>query len=87
MSSSWQVCGLMVQTRPENIAAVSAALNALPGSEVSASDAATGKLAVVMEAASSRALLDTIESAREVTGVLAVSLVYHQQESTGEETP
>lgn len=87
MSSSWQVCGLMVQTRPENIATVSAALNALPGSEVSASDAATGKLAVVMEAASSRALLDTIESAREVKGVLAVSLVYHQQESTGEETP
>ncbi|NUU68649.1 chaperone NapD [Enterobacteriaceae bacterium BIT-l23] len=81
MDSNWQVCGLMVQTRPENVATVTGALNALPGSEVAVSDAATGKLAVVMEAASSRELLNNIESARELAGVLAVSLVYHQQES------
>ncbi|MTD37738.1 chaperone NapD [Erwinia sp. CPCC 100877] len=81
MNSDWQVCGLMVQTRPEDVATVASALNALPGSEVAASDAETGKLAVVMEAASGRALLNNIESARELAGVLAVSLVYHQHES------
>lgn len=87
MQTSWHVCGLIVQALPQHISAVSAALSALPGSEVAASDAGQGKLVVVMEAARSDALLKQIESARNIANVLAVSLVYHQQDEQGEETP
>ncbi|WP_435927373.1 chaperone NapD [Dryocola sp. BD613] len=87
MQTSWHVCGLIVQAHPQHIPAVSAALSALAGSEVAASDAEHGKLVVVMEAARSDALLTQIESARNIANVLAVSLVYHQQDEEGEETP
>ena len=40
-----------------------------------------------LEAEDSETLIQTIESVRNVEGVLAVSLVYHQQEEQGEETP
>ncbi|MDI5033702.1 chaperone NapD [Salmonella enterica subsp. enterica serovar Montevideo] len=44
-------------------------------------------LIVVAEADQSETLMQTIESVRNVEGVLAVSLVYHQQDEQGEETP
>ncbi|MBU4681306.1 chaperone NapD [Cedecea davisae] len=87
MHTDWHVCGLVVQARPEHIAAVRSALNQLAGSEVAGDDAGTGKLAVVMEAADSKTLLEQIELARNISGVLAVSLVYHQQNEQGEEAP
>ncbi|WP_227318760.1 chaperone NapD [Cedecea davisae] len=87
MHTDWHVCGLVVQARPEHIAAVRSALNQLVGSEVAGDDAGTGKLAVVMEAADSKTLLEQIELARNISGVLAVSLVYHQQNEQGEEAP
>ena len=87
MRANWHVAGLVVQAQPHNIPAVSAALNELPGSEVAASDAEHGKLVVVMEAERSDVLLNQMESARNIAGVLAVSLVYHQQDEQGEETP
>lgn len=87
MSTSWQVCSLIVQTQNVLIPSVSARLNAFPGCEVALSDAERGTLIVVAEAEHSRTLLDTIESVRNVEGVLAVSLVYHQQEEQSEETP
>ena len=62
-------------------------LNAFPGCEVAVSDAPSGQLIVVVEAEDSETLIQTIESVRNVEGVLAVSLVYHQQEEQGEETP
>jgi nitrate reductase NapD len=40
-----------------------------------------------MQAARSQALLEKIESARNLEGVLAVSLVYHQQDEQGEVMP
>ncbi|MDF9334494.1 chaperone NapD [Escherichia coli] len=62
-------------------------LNAFTGCEVAVSDAPSGQLIVVVEAEDSETLIQTIESVRNVEGVLAVSLVYHQQEEQGEETP
>lgn len=58
-----------------------------PGTEIPTSDPALGKLVVVMQAARSDTLLNHIESARNLDGVLAVSLVYHQQDLQGEEMP
>ena len=53
----------------------------------SLSDADAGTLIVVIEGESSSRLLETIESVRNVSGVLAVSLAYHQQEQPGEDAP
>lgn len=87
MQTSWHVCSLVVQAHPQHIPAVSAALSELAGSEVAASDVDRGRLVVVMEAARSDVLLGQIESARNTANVLAVSLVYHQQDEEGEDTP
>ncbi len=42
---------------------------------------------MVAEADQSETLMQTIESVRNVVGVLAVSLVYHKQDEQGEDTP
>ena len=73
MHTNWQVCSLVVQAKSERISDISTQLN--------------GQLIVVVEAEDSETLIQTIESVRNVEGVLAVSLVYHQQEEQGEETP
>lgn len=73
--------------KSERISDISTQLNAFPGCEVAVSDAPSGQLIVVVEAEDSETLIQTIESVRNVEGVLAVSLVYHQQEEQGEETP
>lgn len=78
---------LVVQAKSERISDISTQLNAFPGCEVAVSDAPSGQLIVVVEAEDSETLIQTIESVRNVEGVLAVSLVYHQQEEQGEETP
>ncbi|ANI31292.1 nitrate reductase [Yersinia entomophaga] len=83
----WHVCGLVVQAKPERIPRLIDELLAIPGTEIPTSDAQQGKLVVVMQAARSDVLLRQIESARNLTGVLVVSLVYHQQDEQGEEQP
>jgi nitrate reductase NapD len=87
MNNEWHVSGLMVQVRPDKIPLVIPALLAIPGTEIPAQDEQQGKLAVVMQAEHSRGLLDKIESVRNLEGVLAVSLVYHQLDEQGEVTP
>ena len=82
MHTNWQVCSLVVQAKSERISDISTQLNAFPGCEVAVSDAPSGQLIVVVEAEDSETLIQT-----NVEGVLAVSLVYHQQEEQGEETP
>ncbi|MCU6665847.1 MAG: chaperone NapD [Silvania sp.] len=87
MSTSWQVCSLVVQAKRQHISAISAQLADFPGCEVALSDEASGQMIVVVEAEQHDTLMQTIESVRNVTDVLAVSLVYHQQDEQGEETP
>ncbi|EAX5088033.1 TPA: chaperone NapD [Salmonella enterica subsp. arizonae serovar 13,22:z4,z23:-] len=87
MHTNWQVCSLVVQAKSQNIAAVRTQLQTLPGCEVALSDVESGQLIVVVEAEQSESLMQAIESVRNVEGVLAVSLVYNQQDEQGEETP
>ncbi|MEH2921425.1 chaperone NapD [Samsonia erythrinae] len=89
MSTVWHVCSLVVHVNTERMAAITETFAALPGVEVAASDSNTGKMAVVLESDSEDALLKQIASIRELAGVLAVSLVYHQldDQSQGEEIP
>ena len=76
-----------MQAQSERISVISTQRIACSGCEVAVSDAPGGQLIVVVEAEDSETLIQTIESVRNVEGVLAVSLVYHQQEEQGEETP
>lgn len=87
MGTLWQVCSLVVQAKNQQVPEISNTLNGLPGCEVAVFDVASGNLVVVVEATESQMLLDTIESVRNTEGVLAVSLVYHQQDEQGEEAP
>lgn len=89
MNTVWHVCSLVVRAHPERLAEVSATLSSLPGCDVAVSDIASGKLAVVLESDSEESLLKQMASVRDLAGVLAVSLVYHQfdEQIQGEETP
>lgn len=87
MNNEWHVSGLMVQARPEKLPALINALLAIPETEIPVTDRQQGKLVVLMQADRSQALLEKIESARNLEGVLAVSLVYHQQDEQGEVMP
>ena len=87
MNSEWHVSGLVVQARPESFPQLVTALLAIADTETPAQDQQNGKLVVVMQAACSQGLLEKIESVRNLDGVLAVSLVYHQQDTQGEVTP
>jgi nitrate reductase NapD len=70
------VASLIVRARPELADAVAERITTLPGVEVHANE--HGKIIVVLEAASERALADQMESLREQPDVLMVSLVFHQ---------
>ncbi|MGQ8775577.1 chaperone NapD [Serratia sp. NA_112.1] len=87
MNNEWHVSGLVVQARPEKFPRLVADLLAIADTEIPAQDQPNGKLVVVMQAACSHQLLEKIESVRNLDGVLAVSLVYHQQDTQGEVTP
>ncbi|KAE9528999.1 MULTISPECIES: chaperone NapD [Testudinibacter] len=79
-SAEWHVCGVVVQCRPQDVFPVKTALQQMDYTEINAVDENSGKLAVVMESHSQSALLERMEAARNIHGVLAVSLVYHQQD-------
>ncbi|MBG6244431.1 nitrate reductase [Candidatus Symbiopectobacterium sp. 'North America'] len=89
MNTVWHVCSLVVHAHTQNTASVAATVGALPNVEVAVCDSNSGKMAVVLESDSENTLLTHIASIREVAGVLAVSLVYHQldEQPQGEETP
>ncbi|ADU70164.1 chaperone NapD [Pantoea sp. At-9b] len=83
-NNSWHVCGLVIQARPSALAAVTQELLSWADSDIAAQDAARGTLAVTLAASDSAALLNNIEATRNIPGVLAVSLVYHQQDESQE---
>ncbi|MDR0806508.1 MAG: chaperone NapD [Enterobacteriaceae bacterium] len=85
--NEWHVCSLIVRVKPDDIATVSEALCALSGTEIPCVNKEEGKLVVVMQANNSDELFAQIESTRDMAGVLAVSLVYHQQDEQGEDMP
>ncbi|MBK4785020.1 MAG: chaperone NapD [Pantoea sp. Pent] len=81
-NDSWHVFGLVIQARPTAIAAVRQALLNFADSDIAAEDAARGTL--TLGAADSATLLSNIEATRNIPDVLAVSLVYHQQDEIEE---
>jgi periplasmic nitrate reductase NapD len=77
--TSLHIASFIVRARPEIAAAVAARIARLPGTEVPAVEA--GKIIVVAEADSARALADYMERLRDEPDVLMVSLVFHQMDA------
>lgn len=78
--TQWHVCGLVIQVQPTQIQSIMRELSAITHTEIPAFDEKTGKVVVVMQSDNQRTLLENMENARNIQGVLAVSLVYHQQD-------
>ncbi len=79
MSDELHIASFIVQVRPDAVAEVAAATQALPGAEIAARDG--GKLILLAEAAACRDVMSIVDRLREVPGVLAVNLVYHHAEA------
>ena len=77
---SWNVCGLVVQAELAKIALVKEALLAIPQTEIPMIEEKKGKLVVVMQSSDQQQLLDNMEKARDLDGVLDLSLIYHEQD-------
>lgn len=80
LSDNWHVCGVVIQALPEKISAIQTALLAIAHCEVAGVDPQQGKIVVVMQSFDEQILLQQLEQAKEIDGVLALSLVYHEQE-------
>jgi nitrate reductase NapD len=80
------ICSLVVHARPEQLGAVQAGLEAMPGVEVHGrSD--DGKLVVTVEDAGETLASDSVMAIQNVSGVLNAVLIYHYggDEPMGEE--
>jgi nitrate reductase NapD len=80
------ISSVIVGALPAQVADVQCALAALPGVEIHAT-ADDGRMIVSIESADEDVTLSHFETIRQLPGVLAASLVYHQYESNPDERP
>lgn len=74
------ICGVLVQARPEGLDSVSNALRRLPGLEIH-ERADDGHLVVTIEDTDTIFASETLQQVYAVAGVLNASLVYHHCET------
>ncbi|ELR66696.1 hypothetical protein C942_04394 [Photobacterium marinum] len=79
----YQVCSLVVLTAPEQTGSVKLAIEKLEGAEVPVCNEA-GKMVVVLEGDSKDGLAERFKQIQLLPGVIAVTLVYHQEDGTSE---
>ncbi len=79
--NEYHVSSLVVHAAADQITKVISQLEAMPGTEVPAKSEA-GKLVVVVEGNSRQYLVDQFETIRQLPGVLAATLVFHQQDNS-----
>ncbi len=73
------IASCIARVRPDKCDAASRAIEAVIGGPISARDA-TGKLVIVIEGASTGALLDQMDAIRNIAGVLNIEMVYQHAE-------
>ncbi|WED24810.1 chaperone NapD [Vibrio sp. JC009] len=76
---SYHVSSLAVHAAADQLEAVKAAIEAMPGTEVPGTSEA-GKLVVVIEGDSRNFLADQFNEIKQLPGVLAATLVFHQMD-------
>ncbi len=74
------ISGLVVHTLPRSLAAVRAALSALPGTAIHAA-AEDGRLVVTVEELGGHPLAETVMHIQTMEGVLSASMAYHYCDS------
>ena len=87
--SEYNICGVVLQTRPDKRASVEMHLKNSKGIEVHGSSD-EGRLVVTVESEDKFYVADTIESFKDIDGVLTASMVYQfcdQPNSTNEGVP
>lgn len=83
--SVWHVCSLIVQYQPNQKDQVVDAISMQHGAEIVGINEQECKSVVLLEADDASVLYQKMESIQDIEGVLAVSLVYHQQEEQPED--
>jgi nitrate reductase NapD len=78
-SGEFNLCGVLVQTRPERVEDLTRALRGLPGVEVH-HGAADGRLVVSVEDTDESFAGDTLSRIHRIDGVICAALVYHHCE-------
>jgi len=71
-----EIASILVQTRPERLAAVATEIEALPDCEIFNRDP-RGKLVVVVDAADAGSLGSTLNTIAALPGIYSASLVFH----------
>ncbi|MBC7582305.1 nitrate reductase [Tardiphaga sp. vice352] len=71
-----EIASILVQARPENLAAVEAAILALPGCEIHGRDP-KGKLVVVIDVPDAGAIGSTLNTITALPDIYSASLVFH----------
>ncbi len=77
--ADFYIASCIARVLPQALDAAVAPIEAITGSPVSARDS-SGKLVVVIEGASTGALLDQMERIRNLPGVLNIEMVYQHAE-------
>ena len=75
-----EIASILVQARPDRLAEVEAAINAVPGCEIHGRDA-RGKLVVVVEAPDAGSLGTTLNDIQSMPHVYSAALVFHAIET------
>ena len=79
MTGELHIASFIVLARPEALAGVADAVQAMPVAEIAACEG--GKLIVLVEASCNREVMAVVDCLRELPGVLAVNLVYHHADT------
>ncbi len=76
------ICGCLVHTRPERVAAVIQALQAFEGGEVHGHEG--GRIVLTVEDTPDKRASDQIMDMHQIPGVLTITLTYHHFEDIDE---
>ncbi|WP_413110811.1 chaperone NapD [Thaumasiovibrio sp. DFM-14] len=79
--SEYHISSLVVHAAADQIKSVISHLESMPGIEVPGCNA-VGKIVVVVEGDSRQDLVEQFEIIRQLPGVLAATLVFHQQDNS-----
>lgn len=78
-ASELHIAGVLVHLKPTALPSLKRRVDAIPGAEVY-QHTSDGRAVLVLEAPTSSALLDTLDTIRALPGVLNVSLAYQHAE-------
>jgi nitrate reductase NapD len=76
-TGEYNISSLILHGRPEAMAAITKAVEAIPAAEVHAATPA-GKMVITLETDGDQAILGHIDTINRISGVISTALVYHQ---------